>query len=137
MGLEARLWRLPPAFAVTLPVARRIGVREIVDRLCPMSRCPGLSHGSVAEFVVLHLLQSPRRQPLYRLEEWAEEFSVERIYGVEPSAFNDDRIGRALDAISESISEIETAVVSEALQRFDVDVRAIHWDLTHVTFSGA
>ncbi len=89
------------------------------------------------EFLILHLLHSPQRQPLYRLEEWAEEFSAERIYGVEASAFNDDRVGRALDAISDSIGEIETSVVSEALQRFDVDVRAIHWDLTHVTFSGA
>ncbi len=102
-----------------------------------MSRCPGLSHGSVIEFLVLHLLQSPRRQPLYRLEGWAEEFSAERIYGVEASAFNDDRVGRALEALDASIADIETAVVTEALQRFDIDVRAIHWDLTHVTFSGA
>lgn len=134
--IEARLWRLPPACSVTLPVSRRIGIKETVDRLCPMSRCPGLSHGSVVEFLVLHLLHSPYRQPLYRLEEWAEEFSAERIYRVESSAFNDDRIGRALDAISESVAEIETAVVTEALCRFDIDVRAIHWDLTHVTFAG-
>lgn len=136
-SIEARLWRLPPACSVTLPVSRRIGIGETIDRLCPMSRCPKLSHGSVVEFLVLHLLHSPYRQPLYQLEEWAEEFSAERIYGVEAHAFNDDRIGRALDAISASITEIETAVVTEALQRFDIDVRAIHWDLTHVTFAGA
>jgi len=102
-----------------------------------MDRQKHLSHGSVAEFLILHLLQSPKRQPLYRMEEWAEQFGVERIYGAPASAFNDDRIGRALDAIGESILDIETAVVTQALSRFAVEVRAIHWDLTNVTFSGA
>ena len=137
LGIEAKLHRLPPAFALSLPVARRIGIGEIVDRFCPMAKCPGLSHGQVAEFVVLHLLQSPHRLPLYELAEWAEEFSVDRIYGCDPRAFNDDRIGRALDAISASIADIEAGVVTQALSSFRVDTRAIHWDLTHVTFAGA
>lgn len=123
--------------ALTLPMARRVGVREIVDRLCPMQQHAHLTHGSVAEAVVLHLLQSDRRLPLYQMERWAEEFSLERIYGCPASAFNDDRIGRALDAIGESVVEIESAVVTQALTKFAVDVRAIHWDLTHVTFSSA
>jgi len=118
-------------------MARRIGVREIVDRLCPMDRHVHLTHGSVAEFLILHLLQSDRRLPLYQMERWAEAFSAERIYGCPAEAFNDDRIGRALDAIGESILEIETAVVTQALSKYAVDVRAVHWDLTHVTFSGA
>jgi transposase len=134
---SVRVWRLAPAFALSLPISRRVGVREIVDRFCPMGRVKHLTHGSVAEFLILHLLQSATRQPLYQMEHWAEQFGVERIYRAPASAFNDDRIGRALDAISESILDIETAVVTRALSSFAVDVRAIHWDLTHVTFSGA
>jgi transposase len=134
---SVRVWRLAPACALSLPISRWIGVREIVDRFCPMSHAKHLTHGSVAEFLILHLLQSATREPLYQMQEWAEQFAVERIYGCPASAFNDDRIGRALDAISESIPDIETAVVTQALSHFAVDVRAIHWDLTHVTFSGA
>lgn len=129
--------RLPPALSVTLPTARRIGLREIVDRYCPMERCPGLSHGECVELLVLHLLQAPKRSPLYKLEEWASEHSTELLYDAPASAFNDDRIGRALDAASESISAIETAVVAQAITTYKIDTSAIHWDLTHVTFSGA
>jgi transposase len=134
---SVRVWRLPPACALSLPISRRIGVREIVDRFCPMDRRKHLTHGSVVEFLILHVLQSPRRQPLYRMEEWATRFGVERIYGCPASAFNDDRVGRTLDAIGESIGDIEAGVVTQALSRFAIDVRAIHWDLTNVTFSGA
>lgn len=134
---RVRVWHLPPALPLSLPICRRIAVREIVDRLCPMDRSKHLTHGAVAEFLIVHLLQSPRRLPLYRLERWAEQYGVERLYGCAASAFNDDRIARALDAISESIPEIESRVVTQALMQFKVDVRAIHWDLTHVTFTGA
>jgi len=123
--------------SVTLPTARRIGVREIVDRFCPMGTQPGLSHGECAEFLVMHLLQSPRRMPLYLLDEWAQEHSAELIYGQPSHKFNEDRMGRALDAISESILDIETAVVAQTVSVYEVDTQAIHWDLTHVTFSGA
>jgi transposase len=136
-GFDGELHRLPPAFAVTLPTARRIGVRDIVDRFCPMGSCPGLSHGECAEFIVMHLLQAPRRKPLYMLEEWAEEHSAELMYGEASSKFNESRMGRALDAMSKSITDIETAVVGQAVSVYKVDTQAIHWDLTHVTFTGA
>jgi len=135
--VDGQSHRPPPGFSVTLPTARRIGVRDIVDRFCPMSRQPGLSHGECAEFLVMHLLQSPQRKPLYKLEEWAEDHSVDLIYGQPSERFNEDRIGRALDAISESIVDIETAVVSQAVSTYKIDTQALHWDLTHVTFTGA
>ncbi len=137
LDFDGELHRLPPTFAVTLPTGRRIGVRDIVDRFCPMGSCPGLSHGECAEFMVTHLLQAPKRQPLYKLEEWAEEHSAELIYGEASSKFNESRMGRALDAMSESITDIETAVVAQAVSVYKVDTQAIHWDLTHVTFTGA
>jgi len=135
--VEARLWRLPPGVTVSLPVCRRIGLASIIDGFCPMRHNKHVSHGEVAEFLVLHLLQVSHRKPLYRLEDWAKRFSVGQIYDCAPQAFNDDRVGRTLDALAESIVDIEAAAVRAALERYDVDVRAIHWDLTHVTFTGA
>ena len=131
--------RLPPALPVILPLVRRVGIGRIVDRLCPMRerKDSPLSHGDCAEFLVLHLLQSAHRRPLYRLDEWAAEYSVERLYGCAPEAFNDDRFGRCLDALAPEIDAVQGAVVTAALQQFAVDVQAIHWDLTHVTFAGA
>lgn len=131
--------RLPPALPVILPLIRRVGIGRIVDQRCPMRerKDSPLSHGDGVEFLVLHLLQSAHRRPLYRLDEWAAECSLEWLYGCPPEAFNDDRFGRMLDALAPEIDAVQGAVVTAALQQFAVDVQAIHWDLTHVTFAGA
>lgn len=148
MGLPGGPWpsevqvsvrRLPPALPVILPLVRRVGIAKIVDRLCPMRERQDspLSHGARVEFLVLHLLQSAHREPLYRLDEWAAAHSAELLYGCPPEAFNDDRLGRTLDALAPVIDAVQGAVVTSALQQFAIDVQALHWDLTHVTFAGA
>jgi transposase len=130
-------YSLPPTFPLVLPICRQLGIIDIVNRFCPMKDGDHLTHGQVAEFLILHILQSPDRLPLYRLEHWAQDHNVHELYGRQASDFNDDRTGRTLDAISDSIADIETAVVTQALHEFDIDCQAIHWDLTHITFSGA
>jgi transposase len=135
--LDVDAFPLPPTFPIVLPVCRALRLAEIVDECCPMKWCSYVTHGQVVEFVVLHLLQSPHRQPLYKLEEWSGEHNIHRLYDCPAEAFNDDRVGRTLDAIAPFIVEIETRVVTEALTRYRVDARQIHWDLTAVTFRGA
>ena len=137
--VQVHVRRLPPALPVILPLVRRVGIGRIVDRLCPRRERQDspLSHGDCVEFLVLHLLQSAHRQPLYRLNEWAAAHSLELLYGCPSEAFNDDRFGRCLEALAPAIDAVQGAVVTAALQQFAIDVQAIHWDLTHVTFAGA
>jgi transposase len=135
--LDVDAYPLPPTFPIVLPICRALRLAEIVDEVCTMKWCGHVTHGQVAEFVVLHLLQSPQRQPVYKLEEWAGEHHIHVLYGCPAEAFNDDRVGRTLDVIAPLIEEIETRVVTEALTRYRVEARQIHWDLKHVTFSGA
>jgi transposase len=134
--LDVDAFPLPPTFPIVLPVCRQLRLAAIVDACCPMKWCSHVTHGQVVEFVVLHLLQSPHRQPLYQLESWSDEHNIHGIYGCPAEAFNDDRVGHTLDAIEAHIAEIEARVVTEALRGYRVDARQIHWDLTHVTFSG-
>jgi transposase len=137
LELDVDAYPLPPTFPIVLPVWRAVQLAEIVDRCCPMGWSGHLTHGQVVEFVVLHLLQSPHRQPLYKLEQWSAEHNIHRLYDCPAEAFNDDRVGRALDALAPVLAEVEAQVVTAALTRYRVDARQIHWDLTHVTFSGA
>lgn len=137
LELDVDAYPLPPTFPIVLPVCRELRLAQIVDGCCPMKWCGHVTHGQVVEFVVLHLLQSPQRQPLYKLEEWSGEHYIHRLYDCAAEAFNDDRVGRTLDAIAPFGAEIETGVVTEALTRYRVDARQIHWDLTHVTLRGA
>jgi len=137
LPVEFESGELPASFALVLPVCRELRLAEIVDRLCPMHHFEHVSHGQVVEFLILHILQEPDRQPLYKLEEWAESHNVSLLYECPASAFNDDRVARALEALAPQIAAIETAVVTEAIERYRVPVDTIHWDLTNVTFTGA
>ncbi len=134
---EVDAYDLPPTFPVVLPICRALRIGEIVDRFCAMQGGDHLTHGEVAEFLVLHLLHSTNREPLYQLERWAADHNVHRLYGRSPEEFNDDRIGHMLEAVAEAIPEIEAQVVTEALQQYHIKADTIHWDLTNVTFSGA
>ena len=146
--LLARNLRLPPNLGIVLPICRELHIARIVDELCPMKWHEHLTHGQVVEALILHILQSEHRLPLYKLEEWALNHNVGLLYQCPSSAFNDDRVGDALDALVppnsnrddeavEPIDAIEGEVVTCAIKRYDIDVQAIHWDLTNVTFSGA
>lgn len=143
--LLARNLRLPPNLGIVLPICRELHVAKIVDQQCPMKWHAHLTHGQVVEALILHILQSNHRLPLYKLEEWALDHNLGLLYQCPSSAFNDDRVGDALDALvppgnnedAEPINSIEAKVVTRALKRYAIDVQAIHWDLTSVTFSGA
>ena len=95
--LEVESLLLPPNFGLVLPVCRDIGLARVVDDICPMDWNGGLTHGQVIEAMVLHILQSAERVPLYRVQEWAQYHHLGLLYDCPAEAFNDDRIGRAPD----------------------------------------
>src|SRR6266540_2560133 len=56
---------------------------------------------------------------------------------VEAAALNDDRIGRALDAIAPELERIVGSVGARAVATFGLDVARLHWDMTSVSLYGA
>jgi len=103
-----------------------------------MRYCPKLSHGDVVEFLLLHILQHFSREPLYQLQDWAAQHDIQRFYDGCPSdAFNDDRIGRALDEVAAHAEVIYDQVVCSALEHYRVNADVLHWDLTHIAFTDA
>lgn len=77
---------------------RRLDIAGIVDRACPVRDLAILTHGQVIESLVANRLTSPT--PLVHVEDWARAWAVEEVFDVAPDALNDDRIGRALDAVN-------------------------------------
>ncbi len=128
---------LPGAVAVIVPLLRRLGVREIVDELCPMQWCKGATHGQVAELFILHLLQCERRLPLYNLQRWVADKELAPLLGCPAKAFNDDRLGRGLEAFADALPQLEAQVVARAVAKFNLPVQSVHWDFTNLTFTGA
>jgi transposase len=126
--LRRNLGALPVLYAV-LDVLR---VEEIINRHCPSEA--EVSHGTVALVLILNRLTAPRA--LVNVADWVGRTVLTQTLGVPADKFNDDRLGRALDAIAQHQRDIWQAIVHQALQRFDIDLHFIFYDLTAFTMQG-
>jgi transposase len=123
------------ALPVVASLCRQLDLAGIIDRLCPVREVAIVSHGQVIEALVANRLSSPR--PMVGIEEWAREWAVAEVFGIEAEALNDDRIGRALDAIAPEQERIAGTVGAQAIARFGLDVSRLHWDMTSISLYGA
>lgn len=126
--LRRNLGALPVLYAV-LEVLR---VEEIINRHCPSEA--EVSHGTVAMVLILNRLTAPRA--LVNVADWVGRTLLTQTLGVPADKFNDDRLGRALDIIAQHPRDIWQDIVHEALQRFDIDLRFIFYDLTAFVMQG-
>jgi hypothetical protein len=85
--------------------------------------------------LVANRLTSPT--PLWRVEDWAAAWAVPEVLGIAPEALNDDRIGRALDAIAPKLDAIVGSVGARAIAAFGLDVVRLRWDMTSSSLYGA
>lgn len=116
-------------------VLARLGIGRVVDRLVPMRGSALLSHGEVVEALVVNRLCAPA--PLYDVSGWASSAAVHELLGVPAALLNDDRLGRALEALAPVAELVRGEVALRAAQRFEVDVSRLHVDLTKIRVAGA
>src|SRR5665647_376641 len=80
------------------------------------------------------------REPLYGLGEWAARYDP-GLLGLtesEVDGLNDDRVGRALEALFDADrASLLTAVVLRAVSEFAVDTTQLHNDSTSISVHGA
>jgi hypothetical protein len=122
--LEKRLGSLP----VIADFSRRLDIAGIIDRACPMRDIAVVSHGQVIEALIANRLTYP--QAMVGVADWAQDWAVAEVYGLAPDALNDDRLGRALDALAPRVDHIVGSVGAQAIDAFGIDVTRLHWDMT-------
>jgi hypothetical protein len=123
-----------------LPVVRdylaRLDLAATIDRLAPMrDQVNRISHGQVIAALVANRLTSPT--PLLHVETWAREWAVEEMFDIPADALNDDRVGRALDALAPVCEAVVGSVGAAAIAAFGIDVSRMHWDMTSISLYGA
>ena len=123
------------ALPVIAAFCRRLDIAGIVDRVCPVRDIAYVTHGQVIEVLIANRLTSPT--PLVHVEDWARAWAVEEVFGIAPEVLNDDRIGRALDAVAPKLAGIVGSIGARAIAEFGVDVARIHWDMTSISLYGA
>lgn len=116
-------------------VLARVGIAGIVDRLAPMRGTALLSHGEVIEALIANRLCAPA--PLYDVSGWASSAAVQELFGTPAALLNDDRLGRALEALAPIAELVRGEAALRAAQAFAVDLQRLHVDLTKIHVSGA
>jgi len=130
---RAQLRRHMGALPVLYELLETLQVRQIINRHCPSAA--EVDHGTVALVMVLNRLVAPR--PLSWIADWVARTVLEHTLGIAAAKFNDDRLGRTLEAISQHQHEIWQDVVHRALVQADIDLSLIFYDLTAFIVHGS
>ncbi len=114
----------------------QLGLIRLVDKAAPMRGRAFLTHGEVIAALVANRLSAP--SPLYDVAGWASSAAMAELFDIPAALLNDDRLGRALEALAPVAEDVRGALCMGAIQRFDgVDASRLHLDLTTVRFAGA
>ncbi|MBU0491447.1 MAG: IS1634 family transposase [Chloroflexi bacterium] len=120
------------ALPVLYALLETLQVRDIINRHC--STRAQVDHGTVALVLILNRLTMPL--PVYQVADWLGRTVLVNVLGIPAAKFNDDRLGRTLDAIQPRCREIWQDVVQRALVQAEVDLHLIFYDLTAYILHG-
>jgi transposase len=124
------------SLALAYPYLRRLDFAQLIDTLTTKGKEREVSTGRVLEVLVLNRL-TLRPTPISKIEDWAAGQVIEEVYGSPAAAFNDDRIGRALDEIYPHLPDAWAALVLRGAQAYGVALDQLHSDVTRLAFEGA
>ena len=120
------------ALPVLVALLEQLQVRQIINHHAP-TRSP-VDHGAVALVLVLNRLMAPR--PLYKIVDWLGTTLIAQYLGIAKDKFNDDRLGRTLDALAKHLPAIWADLQQQALLRYQIDLSILFYDLTALVMSG-
>ena len=126
------------ALPVVNHIVERLGLPGLLEEFLPVGDGRlKLAPATAVRLVVANLVVG--REPLYGLGEWASRY-VPGLLGLgdgDLTAVNDDRVGRALEALFDADrASLLTAVVLAAVREFGIDTHQLHNDSTSVSVSG-
>jgi transposase len=116
----------------------RLGLDEILARALAPAGAPRIEPARSIGVLLRNVVQG--RRPVYGVGDWARPFHPD-VIGLTPAqaeSLNDDRVGRALDALFDADrASLMTEVVVRAVREFRLDLSQIHNDSTTIPFYGA
>ena len=113
---------------------QRLHLVKLIDTAAPMRGRAMLTHGEVIAALVANRLAGPA--PLYDVAGWASGAAIAELFGVPAGLLNDDRLGRALEALAPIAERVRGELALAAASACRVDLSRLHLDLTAVRFTG-
>lgn len=120
------------ALPVLYALLETLQVRQIINRHCHSQA--QFDHGTVALVLVLNRLMCPL--PLYQVADWLGQTVLVTVLGLPAAKFNDDRLGRTLDALYPHLETIWLEVLEVALLKAEIDLSLLFYDLSAFTAHG-
>jgi transposase len=117
---------------------RELAVKETLDALSLPHERNKVTVGECVEVLVLTILTG--EHALSRVAEVLAGYDLEVIFQrpMDAAHFHDNRLGRALDALwTIGLDRIYGAVISQAIQRYALDLARLHTDATSLKLYGA
>jgi transposase len=121
--------------AVVAPLLEEMDVAGIIDRHLPPDPQLEYSHGRVLRLLLAARLCQPLA--LVNVATWAEESGAEFLWDIPADKLNDDRLGRALDALFSQRHSILASVAAHVISTYRLPMSRLHYDTTHLLLCGA
>lgn len=114
------------ALPVLYVLLESLQVRQSINRHCPAQA--DVDHGTVALVLVLNRLLLPL--PLVQISDWVGQTVLAAQLNIPAAKFNDDRLGRTLDALYPHLDVLWQELVAIALVKAQMEKLA-HWLRRH------
>lgn len=121
------------ALPVLYALLESLEVRQIINRHCQTKA--EVDHGAVALVLVLNRLLLPL--PLSQVSDWIGQTVLVAVLGIPATKFNDDRLGRTLDALYEKLGPIWVEIIDVAIRKADIDLSVIFYDVSAFVAHGS
>jgi hypothetical protein len=119
---------------VIFPLIERMNVIPIINQHCPADPQAEYDYGRTLSLLMAARLYSP--MGLSNVAQWAKESGADILWGIPPEKLNDDRLGRAIDALFEQRHSILAHLALHVAREFNAPLQEIHYDPTHLLFTG-
>jgi transposase len=123
------------ALAVIFPLIERMNVMQIINQHLPADPQAEFDYGTTLSLLLAARLYSP--MALSNVAAWAHQSGADILWNLPPEKINDDRLGRALDAFFEQRHSILAHLALHVSREFKVSLKEVHYDPTHVLFTGS
>ena len=123
------------ALALIQPLLEQLDIAAIIDRHLPPDPQLEFSHGQVLSLLLAARLCQPTA--LVNIPAWAAKTGADILWNLPADRLNDDRLGRALDALFDQRHSILASVTAQALRLTALTLERLHFDTTHLVFYGA
>jgi transposase len=120
--------------AVVLPILERLHFVEMIDSLVQPDSQKEVTPGQSALVLALSRLNGP--VPLCHMEEWVARHGADKMLGIEAEKFNDDQLGRGLDAVHGVLEDASLDFSTSVISTFGIDLSQLHFDPTLIRFQG-